>query len=75
MSTVHSNSLVHLISIPVFCCNSFNACGSLGDRICFGFVICISASCDLTSLKGYHWVLVRFNVEGVTFLISTQPYA
>ena len=35
---------------PVFCCNSFNACGSLRDRLCFGFVICISASCDLTSL-------------------------
>ena len=35
---------------PVFCCNSFNACRSLRDRLCFGFVICISASCDLTSL-------------------------
>ena len=34
----------------VFCCNSFNACRSLRDRFCFGFVICISVSCDLTSL-------------------------
>ena len=27
-----------------------NACRSLRDRLCFGFVICISASSDLTSL-------------------------
>ena len=72
MSTVHSNSLVHLISIPVFCCNSFYACRSLRDRLCFGLFICISASCDLTSVEGYrwlnHWVPVRFNVERVLSL-------
>ena len=44
------DSLVRLKSITTFCCNSFNACRSLHDRLCFGFVICICASCDLNSL-------------------------
>ena len=61
-----------MISIPVFCCNSFNACRCLHDRLCFGFVICISASCDLTSVEGYwwlnHWVPVRFTLERVLSL-------
>ena len=61
-----------MISIPVFCCNSFSACRSLRDRLCFGFVICISASCDLTSVEGYwwlnHWVPVRFTIERVLSL-------
>ena len=28
-----------LLSMLVFCCNSFNACRSLRGRLCFGFVI------------------------------------
>ena len=56
VSFVHvysSDALVRLMSMPVCCCHFFNACQSLHDRLCFGFVISNSMSCDLTSLEGY----------------------
>ena len=51
MTTVVLPLSAFLRLISLFCFNSVNALCSLHDKLFFGFVIFIPASCDLTSSR------------------------